>query len=61
MSMLKAQAKQRGEEAPDAAAAKDEIENVLLRRKVFDFLASNAEIEWVDAPTESDAPAVPPS
>ena len=27
-----------------------QIENTLLRRKVFDFIASSATISWVDIP-----------
>jgi len=54
LGMLRAQAKQAGEDMPNELAAKDEIENVLLRRKVFDFLADNAEINYMDAP---DMPA----
>lgn len=50
------QAKQKGEEPPDEAMAKDEIENILLRKKVFNFLAEYAEIEYVDAPPEQDVP-----
>jgi hypothetical protein len=30
----------------------EEIENVILRKKVFDFLASHAQITWIDAPSE---------
>lgn len=49
LDLLNAQAKQKGTEAPDADMAKDEIENTLLRLKVFDFLATKSTIEYVDA------------
>jgi len=58
IGMLKAQAKQRNEEPPDELQAKDEIENVLLRRKVFDFLAEHADITWVEAPEEQESAPV---
>jgi len=51
LDLVNAQARQKGEQPPDARAASDEIENVLLRRKIFNFLASTAQISWVDAPT----------
>lgn len=44
------QARQKGEQPPDANRASEEIENVLLRKKVFDFLAGTATITWIDAP-----------
>ena len=44
------QSKQKGEQPPDAARASEEIENVLLRKKVFDLLASTATVTWIDAP-----------
>ena len=50
LDVLIVQAKQKGEEPPDVARATDEIENVLLRKKVFDMLASHATITWIDAP-----------
>ena len=52
LDAINAQAKQKGEPLPDARRASDEIENVILRRKIFNFLATDAEITWVDAPTE---------
>ena len=52
IDMLNAQARQKNEPLPDARRAADEIENVLLRRKIFNFLAKTAEITWVDAPEE---------
>jgi hypothetical protein len=48
------QAKQKGEQAPDPARASEEIENVLLRKKVFDMLASHATITWIDAPAVAE-------
>jgi FKBP-type peptidyl-prolyl cis-trans isomerase (trigger factor) len=50
MSMIKMQAKQKGEEPPPESDTRAEIENVLLRKKVFDMLASTAEITWIEAP-----------
>ena len=44
------QSKQKGEQPPDVARASEEIENVLLRKKVFDLLASTATVTWIDAP-----------
>lgn len=44
------QSKQKGEAPPDVARASEEIENVLLRKKVFDLLASTATVTWIDAP-----------
>jgi FKBP-type peptidyl-prolyl cis-trans isomerase (trigger factor) len=44
--MIAVQAKQKGEKVPDERRAKDEIENQLLRKKVFDLVAANAKIEW---------------
>lgn len=52
LDMMNAQAKQKGEAPPDEARARDEIQNVLLRKKVFDFLADQGAITWVDTPTE---------
>jgi len=52
LDMLKVQAKQKNEPMPDEARARDEIENVLLRNKVFDFIASHAKITWTDLPKE---------
>jgi len=49
---INAQAKQKGEPMPDQRRAADEIENVMLRRKIFDFIASSAEITWVKPPEE---------
>jgi hypothetical protein len=49
------QAKQKGEEPPDESRAKEEIENSLLRRKVFDMLASHAEITWVEPALDATA------
>ena len=37
IDVLTVQAKQKGEEPPDETRAKEEIENSLLRRKVFDM------------------------
>lgn len=48
LDLINAQSKQKGEEPPDERRARDEIENTLLRKKVFDFLASHAEITWVE-------------
>jgi len=56
MAMLRAQAKQKGKEYLDEMSAKDQIENLLLRRKVFNFLASKATISYVDAEEKSQLP-----
>lgn len=53
------QAKQKNEQPPDEYAASEEIENILLRKKVFGFLADNAEIEYIDAPEQPQEPATP--
>ena len=50
LDLLNAQAKQKNEEPPEERRARDEIENQLLRKKVFDLLASSADITWLDAP-----------
>jgi len=55
MEGLKMQAKQKNEPMPDEARAKEEIENVLLRKKVFNMLAENAYITWEDAPDDPAA------
>lgn len=52
--LMCAQAKQKGEAPPDERRAKDETENVLLRKKVFDFIASTGTINWVD---DEEAPS----
>lgn len=52
LDMIKVQAKQKNEPMPDEARARDEIENVLLRNKVFDFIASTAKITWTDLPKD---------
>ncbi len=44
--MICVQAKQRGEAPPDERNARDEIENILLKKKVFDKLASYSTITW---------------
>ena len=36
--------------------AKDETENVLLRKKVFDFIAENGIVTWVDSDEEVPPP-----
>lgn len=46
--MIVVQAKQKGDKLPDERRARDEIENQILRKKVFDFIASHAKIEWKD-------------
>lgn len=50
LDVLNAQARQKGETMPDERRAGDEIENVLLRKKVFEFIASQSTITWIDAP-----------
>lgn len=55
LAMLRAQAKQKNEPPPNEQTATEEIENVLLRRKVFDFLAEHATITYVDAPVDEGA------
>ncbi|KAJ1430471.1 trigger factor/SurA domain-containing protein [Ochromonadaceae sp. CCMP2298] len=42
------QAKQKQEAPPDEARAKEEIDGVLLRKKVFDFIASHCQITYLD-------------
>ena len=50
LDVLNMQAKQKGEKLPDEANARDQIENTLLRRKVFNYIATQAKITWVEAP-----------
>jgi trigger factor len=52
IDVMNAQAKQKGEAPPDEARAKDEIQNVLLRKMVFDFLAAQGTVTWIETPTE---------
>jgi len=52
LDMIKVQAKQKNEPMPDEARARDEIENLLLRTKVFDFIAKHATINWTDLPKD---------
>jgi trigger factor len=52
LDVINMQAKQKGESPPDEANAKDHIENTLLRRKVFNYIASQAKITWTEAPVE---------
>jgi len=47
MDLFAAQAKQKGDKLEDTKRISEEIENTLLRKKVFDFLASHADITWV--------------
>lgn len=51
LDALNAQAKQKGDPLPDARRAAEEIENIILRRKIFNMLATHAEISW-QAPPE---------
>jgi len=51
LDALAVQSKQKGEPMPDIQRAREEIENVLLRKKVFNTIASFAEITYVDPPT----------
>lgn len=51
LDALAVQSKQKGEPMPDIQRAREEIENVLLRKKVFNAIASYAEITYVDPPT----------
>lgn len=50
LDLIIIQAKQKGEQPPDERNAISQIENTLLRRKVFDFIANSATISWVDVP-----------
>lgn len=50
LELIAIQAKQKGEQPPEERNAMSQIENTLLRRKVFDFIASSATISWVDIP-----------
>lgn len=52
LDLIAVQAKQKGEAPPDEKNARDQIENTLLRRKVFSFIAESAKITWIDAPTQ---------
>jgi FKBP-type peptidyl-prolyl cis-trans isomerase (trigger factor) len=52
LDLLMAQTKQKNEQPPDERRARDEIENTLLRRKVFNMLAATADITWIDPPVE---------
>lgn len=54
LDLYVAQAKQKGDKIEDTKRVSEEIENTLLRKKVFDFLASHADITWVE-------PAAPPA
>lgn len=49
LDLFAAQAKQKGDKMEDTKRVSEEIENTLLRKKVFDFLASHADITWVEA------------
>jgi len=51
-NMIVAQAKQKGEPVPDKARVSQEIQDVLLRKKVFDVLAATAKVNWTEAPAE---------
>lgn len=48
LSVMAVQAKQKGEKLPDERRAAAEIQNVLLRQKVFNFLAEVSDITWED-------------
>jgi len=48
LDLINMQSKQKGEQPPDEKNARDQIENTLLRRKVFDFIASSSQITWVE-------------
>ena len=52
--MICVQAKQRGEAPPDERNARDEIENILLKKKVFDKLASYSTITWIEVEIEKE-------
>ena len=47
-NLVELQAKQKGDKPPEAAGAMEEIENILIRKKVFDFLATHATITWIE-------------
>jgi trigger factor len=54
LNLLKLQAKQKGQQLPyEDVEQKDEIENVLLRRKVFQYLAEHGTIEYVEPSPET--------
>ena len=55
IDLLSAQAKQKGEQMPDIKRVSEEIENVLLRKKVFDFIAEHSDITWLDSPSSPTA------
>eukprot|EP01041_Mallomonas_annulata_P007115 gene7115-14468_t len=48
-NLLAAQARQKGDPVPEERRALPEIENVLLRKKIFDFLSTTADITWEEA------------
>lgn len=48
-NMISVQATQKGEPVPDKDKARPEIENVLLRNKVFEFLAGHASVTWLES------------
>ncbi len=59
IDVLNAQARQKGEAAVDVARAQEEIENALMRNKVFDFLAAHAHITYLEPVLEpASQPAV---
>ena len=46
LDLINAQARQKGGDLPDADRAREEIENTLLRLKVFDCLAKLSKLEY---------------
>lgn len=60
LNLLRAQAKQKKSDGPiDEEQAREEIESVLLRKKVFDYLAQHAVITLLDP--EPSTPPPPPA
>ena len=57
IDLLTAQAKQKNEPLGDIKRVTEEIENVLLRKKVFDFIAQYADITWLESAPPSSADA----
>jgi len=51
IDLLRVQARQKGETMPDERNARDQIENTLLRRKVFECIAGYSKITWIDQTT----------
>ena len=60
LDLINIQAKQKGEQPPEEKNALSQIENNLLRRKVFDFIASQASITWEELEEPQEQQPVSP-